>query len=161
MKREICHINSDDNLCPLFVILLEIRAAHTRPVNWRCTGRSAIGATPGSTFFAGDVMERFSFLTTTDGARLAYRLDGSDDNPTIVLSNSIGTTLRMWDGQIAALTQHFRVLRYDARGHGASSVPAGPYPLARLGQDVLELMDALDLVRAHFLGLSLGGIVGQ
>ncbi|MEM5423528.1 MULTISPECIES: alpha/beta fold hydrolase [Paraburkholderia] len=106
-------------------------------------------------------MARFSFLTTTDGARIAYRLDGRDDNPTIVLSNSIGTTLRMWDGQISALTQHFRVLRYDARGHGASSVPAGPYPLARLGQDVLELMDALDLARAHFLGLSLGGIVGQ
>ena len=106
-------------------------------------------------------MDRFSFLTTTDGARIAYRLDGGDDNPTIVLSNSIGTTLRMWDGQISALTRHYRVLRYDARGHGASSVPAGPYPLARLGHDVLELMDALELERAHFLGLSLGGIVGQ
>ncbi|MEM5383276.1 alpha/beta fold hydrolase [Paraburkholderia phymatum] len=106
-------------------------------------------------------MGEFSYLTTTDNARIAYRLDGSSDKPAIVLSNSIGTTLRMWDGQISALSQYFRVLRYDARGHGASSVPGGPYPLARLGQDVLELMNALEMEKAHFLGLSLGGIVGQ
>ncbi|CAB3749074.1 alpha/beta fold hydrolase [Paraburkholderia humisilvae] len=106
-------------------------------------------------------MDNFSYLTTTDGTHIAYRLDGDDDKPAIVLSNSIGTTLRMWDSQMPALSQHFRVLRYDARGHGASSVPAGPYPLARLAQDVLELMHALDMERAHFLGLSLGGIVGQ
>ncbi|WP_419150117.1 alpha/beta fold hydrolase [Pseudomonas aeruginosa] len=67
----------------------------------------------------------------------------------------------MWDAQLPALTRHFRVLRYDARGHGASSVPPGPYTLARLGEDVLELLDALEVRRAHFLGLSLGGIVGQ
>jgi 3-oxoadipate enol-lactonase len=106
-------------------------------------------------------MDNFAYLTTTDGTRIAYRLDGSDDQLVVVLSNSIGTTLRMWDGQIPALSRHFRVLRYDARGHGASSVPAGPYPIARLGQDVLELMNALGMERAHFLGLSLGGIVGQ
>jgi 3-oxoadipate enol-lactonase len=106
-------------------------------------------------------MDPFSYLTTSDGVRLAYRLDGGDDKRTIVLSNSIGTTLRMWDEQIPALTRHFRVLRYDARGHGASSVPAGPYAVARLGQDVLELMDAVDTATAHFVGLSLGGIVGQ
>jgi 3-oxoadipate enol-lactonase len=107
-------------------------------------------------------MDNFSYFTTSDGARIAWRLDGDDDaKPVIVLSNSIGTTLRMWDGQVPALSRHFRVLRYDARGHGASSVPAAPYPLARLGCDVLELMDALGVARAHFLGLSLGGIVGQ
>lgn len=106
-------------------------------------------------------MDNFSYLTTSDGACIAYRIDGSKNKPVIVLSNSIGTTLRMWDGQIPALSEPFRVLRYDARGHGASSVPAGPYPLARLGQDVLELMNALDVEKAHFLGLSLGGIVGQ
>jgi 3-oxoadipate enol-lactonase len=106
-------------------------------------------------------MDNFSYLTTSDGARIAYRLEGSKEKPVIVLSNSIGTTLHMWDEQVHALSEHFRVLRYDARGHGASSVPAGPYPLSRIGQDVLELMDALDVERAHFLGLSLGGIVGQ
>ncbi|WP_363800218.1 3-oxoadipate enol-lactonase [Lysobacter firmicutimachus] len=102
-----------------------------------------------------------SFFTTGDGVRLAYRLDGAADRPTLVLSNSIGTDLRMWDGQIAELARRFRVLRYDARGHGASGVPVGAYSLDRLGRDVIELMDGLGIGRAHFLGLSLGGFVGQ
>jgi 3-oxoadipate enol-lactonase len=106
-------------------------------------------------------MDNFSYFTTSDNAHIAYRMDGHDNKPVLVLSNSIGTTLRMWDGQVPELSRHFSVLRYDARGHGASSVPAGPYSLVRLGQDVLELMDTLDITRAHFLGLSLGGIVGQ
>ncbi|HBP6128227.1 3-oxoadipate enol-lactonase [Pseudomonas aeruginosa] len=106
-------------------------------------------------------MGNLSFLATSDGASLAYRLDGAAEKPLLALSNSIGTTLHMWDAQLPALTRHFRVLRYDARGHGASSVPPGPYTLARLGEDVLELLDALEVRRAHFLGLSLGGIVGQ
>jgi len=106
-------------------------------------------------------MTRLHYLTTSDNARIAYRLDGAPELPLLVLSNSIGTDLHMWNGQIPALTRHFRVLRYDARGHGASSVPPGPYSLARLGEDVLELLDALQIRRAHFLGLSLGGIVGQ
>lgn len=106
-------------------------------------------------------MDNFSYFTTSDGASIAYRMEGHGSQPVLVLSNSIGTTLRMWDGQVPELSRHFSVLRYDARGHGASSVPAGPYPLARLGQDVLELMDMLGIGRAHFLGLSLGGIVGQ
>ena len=107
-------------------------------------------------------MDHFSYFTTSDGACIAYRMNGHDNGkPVLVLSNSIGTTLRMWEGQVPQLSRHFAVLRYDARGHGASSVPAGPYSLARLGQDVLELMDTLDIARAHFMGLSLGGIVGQ
>ena len=106
-------------------------------------------------------MSGLHYLTTRDDARIAYRLDGDPALPLLVLSNSIGTDLRMWDGQIEALARRFRVLRYDARGHGASSVPPGPYPLARLGEDVIELLDALDAPRAHFLGLSLGGLVGQ
>ncbi|RUL77509.1 3-oxoadipate enol-lactonase [Dyella choica] len=101
------------------------------------------------------------FITTGDGCRLAYRVDGDENKPTLVLSNSIGTTLHMWDGQIAALTQHFRVLRYDGRGHGKSDAPAGAYSMDRLGRDVIELLDALGIERAHFLGLSLGGFVGQ
>jgi 3-oxoadipate enol-lactonase len=100
-----------------------------------------------------------STLTTGDGVRIAYCLDGSPDKPVLLLSNSIGTDLHMWDAQVREFTEHFRVLRYDARGHGASDAPAGPYSLDRLGRDVLELMDALDLRRAHLLGLSLGGCV--
>lgn len=83
------------------------------------------------------------FITTGDGARLAYRWDGDAGLPVLALSNSIGTTLHMWDGLVPALARHFRVLRFDTRGHGASSVPAGPYSLDRLGRDVLELFDAL------------------
>lgn len=102
-----------------------------------------------------------SFFTTGDGTRIAYRLDGSADKPVLVLSNSIGTNLHMWDTQIPVLARHFRVLRYDMRGHGASDVPPGAYSIGRFGGDVIELLDALDIERAHFLGLSLGGFVGQ
>jgi 3-oxoadipate enol-lactonase len=100
-------------------------------------------------------------VTTGDGCRLAYRFDGAADNPVLLLSNSIGTDLTMWDPQIEALGKHFRVLRYDSRGHGCSDVPAGPYSMDRLGRDAIELLDTLKLSRVHFLGLSLGGMVGQ
>ncbi|MEU5957898.1 3-oxoadipate enol-lactonase [Streptomyces sp. NPDC047525] len=100
-------------------------------------------------------------ITTGDGVRIAYRFDGDQSKPVLLLSNSIGTDLHMWDGQVPALTEHFRLLRYDARGHGASDVPDGPYSLDRLGRDVVELLDALGLQRVHVLGLSLGGIVAQ
>jgi 3-oxoadipate enol-lactonase len=102
-----------------------------------------------------------STVTTGDGVRIAYRFDGDQDRPVLLLSNSIGTDLHMWDGQVPALTEHFRVLRYDARGHGASDAPTGPYSLDRLVLDVVELLDALGLRRVHVLGLSLGGIVAQ
>ena len=102
-----------------------------------------------------------SFFTSGDGVRIAYTIDGPEDRPTLILSNSIGTTLHMWDLQIPQLSQHFQVVRYDFRGHGASDVPAGAYSDDRLGRDVLELMDWLGIARAHFLGLSLGGFVGQ
>ncbi len=100
-------------------------------------------------------------ITTGDGVRIAYRFDGDENKPVLLLSNSIGTDLHMWDGQVPALTEHFRLLRYDARGHGASDVPSGPYSLDRLGRDAVELLDALGLQRVHVLGLSLGGIVAQ
>jgi 3-oxoadipate enol-lactonase len=102
-----------------------------------------------------------SFVTIGDGVRIAYQFDGPADRPVLVLSNSIGTDLHMWDAQIASLTEHFRVLRYDARGHGASGAPVGWYSLDRLGRDVVELLDALNLERVDVLGLSLGGFVAQ
>jgi 3-oxoadipate enol-lactonase len=79
----------------------------------------------------------------------------------LVLSNSIATTMRMWDGQIPELSQHYRVLRYDLRGHGASAAPSGPYSLDRLGRDVIELLDALEVETFTFCGLSFGGFIGQ
>jgi 3-oxoadipate enol-lactonase len=106
-------------------------------------------------------MDDLSVFTTGDGCRIAYRIDGPDDGPVLMLSNSIGTTLSMWDGQIEQLSKHFRVLRYDTRGHGASGVPEGPYSVARMGRDVVELLDALKLDRVHFCGLSFGGLIGQ
>ena len=95
------------------------------------------------------------------GARLYYELEGRDDAPLLVLSNSLGTTLDMWTPQMPALLQHFRVLRHDARGHGRSDVTPGPYTIGQLGEDVLALMDHLGIARAHFCGLSMGGMIGM
>jgi 3-oxoadipate enol-lactonase len=92
---------------------------------------------------------------------LNYRWDGREDLPVLVLSNSLGTDLRMWDTQIEAFTEHFRVLRYDTRGHGQSLVSPGPYSIEQLGRDVVTLLDELKLERVHFCGLSMGGLTGQ
>lgn len=99
-------------------------------------------------------------VTLADG-ELHYTLDGTPGKPVLVLSNSLGTNLHMWDTQVAAFTEHFQVLRYDTRGHGASLVSAGPYSIEQLGRDVLALLDALNLPRVHFCGLSMGGLIGQ
>lgn len=92
---------------------------------------------------------------------LNYQLEGPEGAPVLVLSNSLGTNLHMWDTQLPALTAHFRVLRYDTRGHGQSLVTEGPYSIEQLGRDVLALLDALQIERAHFCGLSMGGLIGQ
>lgn len=92
---------------------------------------------------------------------LNYQLDGPQGAPVLVLSNSLGTDLGMWDTQVAAFTEHFQVLRYDTRGHGQSLVTEGPYSIEQLGGDVLALLDALCIERAHFCGLSMGGLIGQ
>ncbi|MDH0303548.1 MULTISPECIES: 3-oxoadipate enol-lactonase [unclassified Pseudomonas] len=92
---------------------------------------------------------------------LHYQLDGPADAPVLVLSNSLGTDLHMWDIQIPVWAEHLRVLRYDTRGHGASLVTEGPYSIDQLGEDVLALLDALDIEKAHFVGLSMGGLIGQ
>lgn len=105
-------------------------------------------------------MERH-ILTVGDGCRIAYRFDGPENAPVLLLSNSLGTDMNMWAPQIDAWSQHFRVLRYDSRGHGHSGAPPGAYSLDRLGRDVIELLDALGIVTADFCGLSLGGMVGQ
>jgi 3-oxoadipate enol-lactonase len=94
------------------------------------------------------------------GRSLRYDVRGAPDAPVLVLSNSLGTDLRMWDPQINDLVGRWRVVRYDTRGHGRSSVPPGPYSLMQLGTDVIDLLDHLDIDRAHFCGLSLGGLTG-
>ncbi|APC15573.1 3-oxoadipate enol-lactonase [Pseudomonas frederiksbergensis] len=100
------------------------------------------------------------FVQLADG-ELNYQLDGPEHAPVLVLSNSLGTNLHMWDVQIPAFTEHFRVLRFDTRGHGRSLVTPGPYSIEQLGRDVLALLDALRIERAHFCGLSMGGLIGQ
>lgn len=83
---------------------------------------------------------------------------GRPDGPAVVLSNSLGSTHRMWDSQVAALEERFRVVRYDTRGHGDSPVPPGPYSIDELADDVIALLDRFDIERAHLVGLSLGGM---
>jgi 3-oxoadipate enol-lactonase/4-carboxymuconolactone decarboxylase len=89
-----------------------------------------------------------------------YRVDGPDDAPALVLSNSLGTNLAMWAPQVEVFAAGYRVVRYDTRGHGGSSVPAGHYTIDQLGQDVVALLDHLHIARAHFVGLSMGGLTG-
>lgn len=90
-----------------------------------------------------------------------FRTDGAADAPPLVLSNSLGSTSEMWDPQIPALAQRFRVIRYEHRGHDDAPVPPDPYDLADLGGDVVALMDRIGVERADFCGLSLGGMVGM
>jgi 3-oxoadipate enol-lactonase len=88
-------------------------------------------------------------------------LSGPAGAPALVLSNSLGTSTVMWDPQVDALSEHFRVVRYDHRGHGASPVPPAPYALADLGRDVIELLDHRGIERASICGVSLGAMVGM
>jgi 3-oxoadipate enol-lactonase len=96
-----------------------------------------------------------------NGERFNIRIDGADSAPALLLSNSLSTNLSMWDGQIADWATRFRVIRYDSRGHGASAAPDRPYSIAELGRDALAVLDALKIQRAHFCGLSKGGMVGM
>ena len=96
-----------------------------------------------------------------NGIQLHYELAGPADAPVVMLSNSLGTRLEMWEPQMQVLAERYRVLRYDSRGHGRSDAPDGPYTMDMLADDALGLLDALEIERAHFCGLSLGGMVGQ
>jgi 3-oxoadipate enol-lactonase/4-carboxymuconolactone decarboxylase len=100
-------------------------------------------------------------LLTIGNASCYYRFDGAAERPVLVLSHSLGLDHGMWDAQTADLLPYVRVLRYDTRGHGASSAPPGDYSIAELGSDVLAIADACDVRRFAFCGLSLGGMIGQ
>ena len=88
-----------------------------------------------------------------------YQLDGPEGAPLVVLSNSLGTTLSLWEPQLAALAAHYRVLRYDTHGHGRTD-KRGSVTLSQLGADVIALLDRLSVAKAHFCGISMGGLTG-
>src|SRR2546425_1327999 len=100
-------------------------------------------------------------FATIAGARIHYLLEGPAGSHVLMFSNSLGTNFSMWDPQASEFEKHFRILRYDTRGHGQSSVTPGPYSIERLAKDVIALLDALDLDRVHFCGLSMGGMIGM
>ena len=103
-------------------------------------------------------------IQSADGTPLHVRIDAGPhaDAPTVVLAHSLGCTLAMWEPQVQALAAQFRVVRYDLRGHGRSGVPDADYTLAQMGADALAVIDATSAgVQVHFIGLSLGGIVGM
>ena len=93
-------------------------------------------------------------------ADIYYEFSGPESAPVLVLSNSLGTSLSMWDLQVTDFTKHFRLLRYDTRGHGKSAVTPGPYSIAQLSNDVWHLLDALNLSKVYFCGISMGGMTG-
>ena len=97
-----------------------------------------------------------------NGTKLHYRFDGPEQGPVVMLSNALASDLTMWEFQVPALVEAgYRILRYDSRGHGHSSVSEGPYSIELLTADAAGLMDALDLNKVHFCGLSMGGMIGQ
>jgi 3-oxoadipate enol-lactonase len=98
---------------------------------------------------------------TANGISMHYTFDGPEGAPLVTMSNSLASNLSMWDPQIPALTSRYRVLRYDTRGHGGTDAPAGPYSLEELTEDLRALLQALGISRTHFVGLSMGGMIGQ
>jgi 3-oxoadipate enol-lactonase len=95
------------------------------------------------------------------GCPIHVEVEGPDHAPVLMLSNSLGTDLSMWDEQVKPFTQHFRLVRYDRRGHGKSGAPKGPYTMEMLGRDVLAILDGLRIPKVHWCGLSMGGMVGM
>ena len=97
----------------------------------------------------------------TNGIETYYELHGQEGMPWLVLSHSLACSTRMWDEQIAAFKDRYRILAYDTRGHGSSQAPAGAYTLEQLADDLKALLDRLGISRAHYCGLSMGGMIGQ
>jgi 3-oxoadipate enol-lactonase len=97
----------------------------------------------------------------SNGCPINVEVEGPENAPVLILSNSLGTTLHMWDGQVAPFIKHFRLVRFDRRGHGKSGLPKGPYSMEMLGRDVLAIMDGLGIGQANWCGLSMGGMEGM
>jgi 3-oxoadipate enol-lactonase len=96
-----------------------------------------------------------------DGCPLNVEIEGNERAPVLMLSNSLGTDLHMWDDQTAEFARHFRLIRYDRRGHGKSGTTPGPYSFERFGRDILAILDALKIRTVNWCGLSMGGMDGQ
>jgi 3-oxoadipate enol-lactonase len=105
--------------------------------------------------------ESFMPEIKADGCNIHVEVEGPERAPVLMLSNSLGTNLHMWDEQVAPFTRHFRLVRYDRRGHGKSDAPKGPYSMERLGRDVLAILDHLRIDKINWCGLSMGGMVGM
>jgi 3-oxoadipate enol-lactonase len=101
------------------------------------------------------------FVTTDDGVRINIVIEGRRDGPCLLMMHSIGCDLALWDPQIEALAGDFRIVRFDARGHGRSDAPKGDYTLDRLARDALAVLDAVGIDSAYLCGLSLGGVTAQ
>ena len=99
--------------------------------------------------------------TNANQIKMAYQMDGPENGPVVMMSNSLMSSLEMWDSTIHALTDRYRVIRYDTRGHGQTQVTEGPYSIALLAHDLVSLMDALHIPKAHLVGLSMGGMICQ
>jgi len=106
---------------------------------------------------AGEEIRKIS----VNGVELAYRIDGAPGGRVVMMSNSLMSDHTMWDINVPAFTDRYRVLRYDTRGHGNSGTTPGPYSIEMLADDAVGLMDALGIRQAHFIGLSMGGMIGQ
>jgi 3-oxoadipate enol-lactonase len=118
---------------------------------------SAAGA--ARLYFPFSVPQERAMKITANGIDIHYRIEGN--GPWITLSHSLACNLDMWAPQIAPLSRHYKVLRYDIRGHGQSSASSGEYTLDQLADDVKALLDSLGIQRTHWVGLSLGGMIGQ
>jgi 3-oxoadipate enol-lactonase len=99
--------------------------------------------------------------TTINGIDTYYEIHGKQGAPWLAFSHSLACSVRMWDAQIEAFKDRFRILAYDTRGHGKSAAPAGPYTLEAMADDLRALVSHLDIQRLHFVGLSMGGMIGQ
>ncbi len=99
-------------------------------------------------------------LVKANGIQMNYELSGKKASPVLMLSHSLGSSLLMWNPQMKALEAHFQVLRYDIRGHGKSEAPPGAYTLELLAEDAVALLDMLEIEKVHWVGLSMGGMIG-
>jgi 3-oxoadipate enol-lactonase len=100
-------------------------------------------------------------IVEANGIQLNYELSGNAGAPMVVLSHSLACSMVMWAPQLDLLEAHFQVLRYDTRGHGSSEAPPGPYTLEQLVEDAIAILNALGIDRVHWVGLSMGGMIGQ
>jgi 3-oxoadipate enol-lactonase len=127
------------------------------------TMRYATGSKQGkcATAAGSEPMTQTTQTIKANGIDLCYALEGPEDAPVVMLSNSLASNLAMWDAQMAALADKYRVLRYDQRGHGGTQVTPPPYNFDLLVDDAVGLIQVLGFTKVHFCGLSMGGMTGQ